>query len=144
MPVSSLFRKLLPHNFQQKNATIQQYQQFFHSQTGDAVYQMVEVMNVTDSVLTLSVPSPALVNYLRLHSVEIRQQITEQFGIFLDLKIIAQPGSLETGSQKRALKPPRHFSEDVCIKLRKSASSVDDEALRAALISLSKAIKDEQ
>jgi hypothetical protein len=144
VPVSSLFGKLLPDNFQQKSATIQQYQQFFYSRTGDAIYQMVEVMNVTDSTLTLAVPSPGLVNYLRLHSLDLRQQISEQFGVLLELKIVAQPGSLEPDDQRNALKPARHFSRDVCEKLRKSASSVDDEALRAALISLSRAIKDEQ
>lgn len=144
MPVAKLFRKLLPEDFQRKSATIQQYQQFFKSQTGDAVYQMVEVINVTEVTITLAVPSPALVNYLRLHSVEIRQQIAEQFGCDIDIKVIAQPQSLSAEDQKKSLKPARHFSRDVCERLKKSAASVEDDALRAALISLSTTIKNDQ
>lgn len=144
VPLSSLFSKLLPSDFRQKTATINQYQQFFNSQTSDAVYQMVQVMNVSEDSITLAVPSSALVNYLRLHSLEIRQQISDQFGRVLDLKIVAQPQSMTADGQKNALKPARHFSPSVCDQLKKSAASLDDDELRAALISLSQAIREDE
>lgn len=142
--MSSLFRKLLPDNFRQKNVTIQQYQQFFHSQSSDAVFQMVQVMNVSDDRITLAVPSSALANYLRLHSVEIRQQIAEQFNQSLELKIIAQPESMSPEEKSSKLKPVKHFSQTVCDQVKKSASSVDDDALKAALVSLSKSIREKE
>lgn len=143
VPVSRLFGKLLPDNFRQKSATIQQYQQFFKSQTSDAVYQMVQVMNVTDDAITLAVPSSALVNYLRLHSAEIRNQILEQFHKSLELKVIADPTSMSPADEKSPLKPAKHFSQSVCDQLKKSAASVDDDELRSALESLSKTIREE-
>lgn len=144
MPVSSLFSRLLPDEFQRKRATIQQYQQFFYSIDTDAVFQMVEVMNVTADTLTVAVPSSALVNYLRLHSPEIRQQIFEQFHHSLELKIIARPDSMCLEDEKIKLKPAKHFSRSISDQVKKSASMVDDEDLQSALVSLSKAIREER
>ena len=139
--LSSLFNKALPENFRSRGAEIQHYQAFFESRSGDAVFQMVRVMNVTEDTLSLSVPSPALVNYLRLHTQEIRQQITEQFGKQLELKIVASPDSGSEESSSIKLKPARHFDQQVCDRLQRSAAGVDDDNLRQALIALSKSIR---
>lgn len=141
--VSKLFGKLLPDNYRQKTATIHHYQQFFNSQSSDAVFQMVQVMNVNDDCITLAVPSSALVNYLRLHSSEIRQQIFEQFDRMLALNIIAEPQLMSPAEQKNQLPPAKHFSRSVCDQLKKSAASVDDDKLKAALVSLSKTIRND-
>ncbi len=139
--LSSMFGKLLPEDYRHKRAMIDQYQHFFNEQTSDAVFQMVEVMNVTDQYLVLAVPSPALVNYLRLHSLQIKTQIAELFGQNLELKIHAQPGSAIQNASEEHKQGLRHFSEPVTSQIKKSAASVEDEALREAMIALSEAIK---
>jgi len=139
--VSSLFGKLLPQDYRQKSALINQFQHFFDQQKSDAVFQMVKVMNVTEHQLVLAVPSPALVNYLRLHSQQIKAQIAELFGQHLELKIMAQPESLVGDSEPPEKKGLKHFSESVTRQIKKSSASVDDEELRQAMISLAEAIK---
>ncbi len=140
--MGSLFGKLLPKDFKQKSATINQYQHFFQSQTSDAVYQMVDVLNVTQDCLTVSVPSPALLNYLRLHSQQIRDLISEQFGHYPQLKIKVIPETPDPDGSGKDLKPARHFSPAVCDQIIKSAGGLQDEELREAMISLANTIKD--
>jgi hypothetical protein len=139
--ISSLFGKLLPENYRQKNAAISQYQHFFNEQTGDAVFQMVEVTNVTDHQLVLAVPSPALVNYLRLHSQQIKSQLAGLFGQTLDIKIIAQPGSMERQPEINKQHKLKHFPNSVCAQIEKSASTLEDDELRRAMIALARTIK---
>lgn len=144
VPLSSLFGKVLPENFRQKSATIHQYQQFFNSLESDAVFQMVEVINVTDEHLSLAVPSPSLVNYLRLHSQQLRQQIEEQFGLDLELIFKVLPESISPKREIKKMPSARHFSASVSDQIKKSSSGLDDEELRNAMISLADTIKNDQ
>ena len=141
VPVSRLFKGLLPDDYRHKQALIGQIQHFFELQSSDAVFQMVQVLNVTDQQLTLAVPSPPLVNYLRLHAEEIKQQLQQQFGLALELKILSQPEAIAAEVEHSELDKPQHFSEAVCSRIEKSATTVDDKALREAMISLARTIK---
>lgn len=141
MRVTKLFKGLLPEGFQQKRSLIQQYQHFFKSQQSDAVFQMVQVVNVTDRYLHVSVPNPALATYLRLHSEQIQQKMRHNFGSILELKVSARPEDMRNYEHKQKLPPARHFSKKVCDRINNSVESIDDEALKAALISLSKTIR---
>ena len=136
--VSRLFSKLLPAGFSQKSAEIQQLQAFFASQESDPVFQMVTVVNVTDSYLTVALPNAALSSYLRLHSDGIRQQISEYFGLELALKISTRP---ESFSPNEAGKIKKEFSADIslssCEQMKNAADYVQDDALKNALKSLS-------
>lgn len=138
--LAALFKGLLPENFQQQRALIQQYQYFFQAQESDVVFQMVTVVNVTDRYLHVSVPNPALANYLRLHSQQIQQQIQHDFGLGLELKISARPENMHNSEHQQKLPPARHFSKTVCDQIKHSADSLEDDALKAALKSLSKTI----
>jgi len=91
VPVSQLFKRLLPEGFAQKRAEIEQFQHFFDLQESDAVFQMVKVTNVTSQYLNVTLPNAALSSYLRLHSEQIRQSIIENFGVDLILKISTRP-----------------------------------------------------
>lgn len=139
-PLKKLFGKVLPHNYAEKYALIHQYQQFFHEQQNDAVFQLVKVMNVTSNSITVSVPSPALVTYLRLHSQQLDESIQQQFGQHMELIIKAVPESDKPKTVK--LEPARHCSEQVSEQVRKSSSSLEHEELKQAMIRLAKAIKD--
>ena len=110
-------------------------------QDSDAVFQLVRVLNVDNACLTLSVPSPALINYLRLHSEQISRQIEHQFGRSMALKIVAAPAGAQQTLPRSQLKPAPHFSQEVCDQVTKSANNLEDDELRQSLLSLAKAIK---
>lgn len=138
--LSALIRGVLPAEYQSRDASIQQLQAFFDTHAADAVFSMVRVINVTESTLTLAVPSPALVNYLRLHTQELREQIAEQFGRDLSLKIVAQPDAMRTGQSKPARQPLHRVDDAISEQINRSAATVEDETLREALLKLSRSI----
>ena len=142
MPVKSIFKGLLPKSYRQQWSVIQQYQHFFQAQESDAVFQLVKVANVTSDYLHVTMPNPALANYLRLHNEEIRSLLLESFGHALEIKISSRPEANNEVFDKPKLKPAQHFSDKVCSQVFDAADSVDDERLSAALKSLSKAIKE--
>jgi hypothetical protein len=139
--VSKLFGKILPANYRAKSALIEQYQQFFKSLDSDAVFQMVSVNNVEADCLTLSLPSAALVNYLRLHSKQIQQQIEHQFGQMMEIKIISMPTGAQSQQAHNRIKPAAHFSAQVSDQIKQSAKNIDDDELMQSLIKLADAIR---
>jgi hypothetical protein len=142
--VSTMFSKILPSNYGSKSALISQYQHFFNSLESDAVFQMVKVVNVEDNCLTLSLPSAALVNYLRLHSDEISRQIQYQFGHAMALQISASPSGAQADMPHSKLKPAPHFSSEVSEKIKSSARDVDDDELMQSLMDLADAIRQKE
>ncbi len=138
--VAQLFGKILPQNYRSRAALINQYQHFFNALESDAVFQMVKVINVEENVLTLSLPSAALMNYLRLHSQQISSQIEEQFGQLMQLKLTTSPAGAQNEQAHVRLKPAAHFSEQVSEQIKRSAKDVDDEELMQSLVNLADAI----
>jgi hypothetical protein len=141
LQVSKLLGKILPDGFQSKTALINQYQQFFNSLDSDAIFQMVKVVSVEADMLTLSLPSAGLVNYLRLHTQQISRDIEHQFGQVMALKIISSPMGAQTEIPHKGLKPAAHFSAEVSDKIKKSAKNIDDDELRQSLLRLADAIR---
>ena len=140
LSAASIFKGLLPAEYREKTGLIQQYQYFFEAQESDAVFQMVKVCNVTDEYLQVSVPNPALSVYLRMHAEEIKALMMENFGQALELKISSRPESAGESAKNIPLPPAPHFPQKVCQQVYDSANSVEDDALSAALKSLSKTI----
>lgn len=139
-PASALFKRWLPEDFKQKSVLINQLQQFFLEQSSDAVYQMVTVCNVTEDYLSVSVNSPPLAAYLRLHSEQIQHQIEDNFGLKLVLKISARPDNSVRETPASYMASASEVSEVACEQIRKSADSLEDEALKHALQSLSETL----
>lgn len=141
LQVSKLFGKILPEGYQSRTALISQYQHFFDSLDTDAVFQLVKVVSVEANIVTVSLPSAGLVNYLRLHSQQICREIEHQFGQVMALKIISSPEGAQNEQPHPRLKPAPHFSAEVSDKIKTSARNVDDDELRQSLIRLADAIK---
>lgn len=138
--VSSYIARLLPANFGQQRSLILQFQHFFDSLPGDAVYQLVRVLNVTDQYLHVALPNSALSAYLRLHGEQILRQVKKSFGLTLQLKISTRP-DLVTPSTVQSAKPELpEVSADSCKQIRSSAGAIEDEALSDALQSLSETL----
>ena len=138
--VARLFKGLLPEDYAQKRALIQQYQQFFESQESDAVFQMVKVTNVTDDYLNVTLPNAALSSYLRLHGEQIRQSILESFGVELTLKISTRPESFTQTEQKHNEDWLPEISRSSCDQIVNAAEYVEGDELKDALKSLSKTL----
>jgi hypothetical protein len=142
--VSELCKDLLPADFRQRRSRIDQYQHFFKSLESDAVFAMVEVINVSDDLLTLALPSSALVNYLRLHQEYLTAAIEQQFGHTPALKMIVAPGGRpESGDGRGSLAHANPVSQRARDQIRAGADLVEDEELRDALHSLAKHLKTE-
>ena len=139
--VAQLCGAILPENFRSRSALISQFQHFFNGLESDAVFQMVKVLNVENNVLTLALPSPALLNYLRLHSQELRVKIEEQFGQVMQLKFTIMPSGSYTFKDQDRLPPATHFSAEVSNKIKRSAQDVDDDELMQSLMDLADAIR---
>lgn len=135
--VSRLFKGLLPENFPQKRAQIQQYQHFFESIESDAVFQMVRVNNVTHEFVSITLPNAALSSYLRLHSQQIKQLIQQYFGVDLDLKISTRPDTSQPEQEKHHKDWLPDISQSSCAQINTAAEHVEGEALKQALQSLS-------
>jgi sugar-specific transcriptional regulator TrmB len=136
-----LCKRLLPQDYRHKSAEIRRYQLFFQQQSSDAVFQMVEVINVSEREIVLAVPSPVLVNYLRLHMNQIQQQIQEQFGQSPAIKVVAMPDSNIKADADIQRKGVKHFSNDVSERMQKSVTAIDDDKLREAMQALARAIR---
>jgi hypothetical protein len=144
LQVSRLFGKILPDGFQAKTALINQYQHFFNSLDSDAVFQMVRVVSVEANILTVSLPSAGLVNYLRLHTQQISREIEHQFGQLMALKIISSPTGAQNEMPRPRLKPAPHFSAEVSDKIKISAKGIEDDELKQSLLRLAEAIKQKE
>ena len=95
---------------------------------------MVEVVNASDSLVTLALPSPALVNYLRLHQEYLVAAIEQQFGHNPQLKMIVAPeGRSGTDHGRGGLTSAEPVSERARAQIRAGADLVEDEQLREAL-----------
>ncbi len=138
--VAKLFKSLLPEGYAQKRAEIQQFQHFFESQQSDAVFQMVQVTNVTDQQLSVSLPNAALSSYLRLHSEQIHQLIKENFAVDLILNISTRPDLLNQHEPEVKQDWLPEISKSSCDQITHAADFVEDEALKEALKSLSKTL----
>lgn len=141
LQISRLCAKILPEGYQSKTALINQYQHFFNSLDSDAVFQMVKVVSVEANMLTVSLPSAGLVNYLRLHNQQICKEIEHQFGQVMGLKIISSPSGAYNVAARTRLKPAAHFSAEVSDKIKISARGIEDDELKQSLLRLAEAIK---
>ncbi len=144
LQVSRLFGKILPDGFQAKTALINQYQHFFNSLDSDAVFQMVKVVSVEADMLTVSLPSAGLVNYLRMHAQQISKEIEHQFGQVMALKIVTSPMGAQNEMPRSRLKPAAHFSAEVSDKIKISAKNIEDDELKQSLLRLAEAIRQKE
>jgi hypothetical protein len=80
-------------------------------------------------------------NYLRLHSKELQQQIRETFHFEQTLKFRTVPDSLLKLEQHQHLRPPRQVSAESIDALKRNAQWIEDEDLRAAMLSLAESLK---
>ena len=107
-----------------------------------AVKQSVTVLTINQDEIVIAANSPMVANYLRLHSREIQQQIRETFHFEQTLKFRTVPDSLLKLERQHSLPQPRQVSAESVEAIERNAQWIEDEDLRAAMLSLAKSLED--
>jgi sRNA-binding carbon storage regulator CsrA len=139
--ISRLCQSVLPAEFEQVKRQAPGLQHFLEENLPDAVKQSVTVLTINQDEIVIAANSPMVVNYLRLHSKEIQQQIRETFHFEQALKFRSVPDSLLKIERQQSLPQPRQVSAESVEALRRNAQWIEDEDLKAAMLSLAESLK---
>ena len=139
--ISRLCQSVLPAEFEQVKRQAPGLQHFLDENLPDAVRQSVTVLTINQNEIVIAASSPMVANYLRLHSKELQQQLRETFNFEQTLKFRTVPDSLLKIEQHEKLRPPREVSDASVEAIRRNAQWIEDEDLRAAMLSLAESLK---
>jgi hypothetical protein len=139
--ISRLCQSVLPAEFEQIKRQAPGLQHFLEENLPEVVKQSVTVLTINQNEIVIAANSPMVANYLRLHSKELQQQLRETFNFEQTLKFRTVPDSLLKIEQHEQLRPPRQVSEESVEALKRNAQWIEDEDLRAAMLSLAESLK---
>jgi hypothetical protein len=139
--ISRLCQSVLPAEFEQVKRQVPGLQHFLEENLPDAVKQSVTVLTINQDEIVIAANSSMVANYLRLHSKEIQQQIRETFNFEQILKFRTVPDSLLKLERQQSLPQPRQVSVESVAAIERNAQWIEDEDLRAAMLSLAKSLK---
>jgi hypothetical protein len=139
--ISRLCKSVLPAEFEQVKRQVPGLQHFLEQNLPESVKQSVTVLTINQHEIVIAANSPMVVNYLRLHSKEIQQQIRETFHFEQTLKFRTVPDSLLKLERKQHLRRPRQVSAESVAALERNAQWIEDEDLKAAMLSLAESLK---
>jgi hypothetical protein len=134
--LSRLCQSVLPAEFEQVKRLLPPIQAFLDANLADAVKGSVTLLSVTDEQIVIAASTPMVANYLRLHSVEIRQQLRETFQLEQELKFRTIPDALMHPRKQAKLPRPQAVSAEAVAAIKLNAQWIEDEDLRAAMLSL--------
>ena len=139
--IDRLCQSVLPPGYERVERLAPAMQQFLEENLPEPMNRAVKLLTATDDEIVIAAYNPMVANYLRLHSTEIAQQIRETLGLEARLRFRTLPESLlQTGRRERKLEP-RQVSRASIDAVRRGAESVEDEQIRAALLSLAQSMK---
>ena len=141
--IGRLCRRLLPAGFEQVSAQAPAIQAFLDSNLPPPLAGNVSVLRVDERELVVAAYSPAIANFLRLHSAEIRQQLREGLGLERVLTVRSVPASMLRVTAPGSVPRPRPVGEESIAAIERSAEWIEDEALRDALRALAETLRQE-
>jgi len=139
--IAGLCRSVLPPEFEQVARLGPKIQRFLEQNLPTEVNQAVTLLTVNQQEIVIAANTPMVANYLRLHSREIAQQLRETFNLEQALKFRTVPDSLLKLDKNDHLRPPRQVSDESIDAIRRNAEWIEDEDLKAALLSLAESLK---
>ncbi len=139
--ISRLCRSVLPPGFEQLSRLAPKIQTFLEQNLPETVNQSVTLLTINQDEIVVAANSPMVANYLRLHSREIEQQLRETFKLEQALKFRAIPDSLLKLDNNAYRSPPGQVSVESIEAIRRNAEWIEDEELKAALLSLAESLK---
>ena len=139
--ISRLCQSVLPAEFEQVKRQAPGLQHFLEENLPESVRQSVTVLTINQNEIVIAANSPMVANFLRLHSKELQQQIRETFHFEQTLKFRTVPDSLLKIQQQPSLQSPRQVSTASVDALERNAQWIEDEDLKAAMLSLAESLK---
>ena len=134
--ISRLCQSVLPPGFDEARRQLPEIQAFLDSNLPDTVTGSVTALSVDAEQIVIAASTPAVTNYLRLHSAEIQQQLSETLQLQQALRFRSIPDAMMRPRATVKLQAPRQVSTESVDAIRRNAQWIEDEALRQALLSL--------
>ncbi len=132
---------MLPPGFEQVTRLGPDIQRFLEQNLPAAVNQSVTLLTINQDEIVVAANSPMVANYLRLHSREIEQQLRETFKLKQALKFRTIPDSLLKLDNNEYRPHPEQVSVESIEAIRRNAEWIEDEELKAAMLSLAESLK---
>ena len=142
--ISRLCQSVLPPGFEQVTRLGPEIQHFLEQNLPESVNQAVTLLTVNQHEIVIAANSPMVANYLRLHSSEIAQQLQETFGLEQAVRFRSVPDSLLKINQSQTSRAPRAASAESITAIQRNAEWIENEDLKAALLSLAESLKADQ
>ena len=139
--ISRLCRSVLPPEFEQVTRLGPDIQRFLEQNLPATVNQSVTLLTINQDEIVVAANSPMVANYLRLHSREIEQQLRETFKLEQTLKFRTIPDSLLKLDNNEYRPHPEQVSAESIEAIRRNAEWIEDEELKAAMLSLAESLK---
>ena len=143
--ISRLCQSVLPARFEQIKRQIPGLQHFLEESLPESVRHSVTVLTLDHDEIVIAANSPLVVNYLRLHSRELQQQLRETFNFEQTLRFRTVPDSLlQLQRQRQSTSPaPQKVSVESIAAIKRSAVCIEDEELKLAMLSLAESLRNE-
>ena len=139
--ISGLCQSVLPPGFEQVTRLGPEIQHFLEQNLPESVNQAVTLLTINQHEIVIAANSPMVANYLRLHSMEIAQQLRETFHLEQALKFRTVPDSLLKIDRNQTSREPRAVSAESIRAIQRNADWIEDKDLKAALLSLARSLK---
>ncbi len=140
--ISGLCRSVLPPEFEQVRQRIPAIQRFLEENLPEPLNRSVTLLTLNRDEIVIAANSPPIANYLRLHGAEIRQQLRETLGLEQRLRFRSVPDSLLQIDRPVRERKPQPASAGSIDALERNAQWIDDDELRAAMLSLAESLKE--
>lgn len=139
--ISRLCQSVLPPGFDEVTRLGPAIQNFLEQNLPESVNQAVTLLTINQHEIVIAANSPMVANYLRLHSSEIAQQLRETFHLEQVLRFRSVPDSLLRIDKNQTAREPLTVSDESIRAIRRNADWIEDEELKAALLSLADSLK---
>ena len=139
--IDRLCQSVLPPGYERVERLAPALQKFLDENLPEPINRAVSLLTVVGDEIVIGAYNPVVANYLRLHGTEIAQQIRETFGLDARLKFRTLPESMLRAGPREQKRSPRRVSAASIDALRRNAEWVEDEDLRAALLSLAQSMQ---
>ena len=139
--IGRLCQSILPPEFERVKRQLPEIQRFLEQNLPEPVNRSVTLLTLNQDEIVIAASSPLVANYLRLHGKEIRQQLSETFNLEQALKFRTIPDSMLQLEQPDKLRDPKQVSAESIDALERNAKWIEDDDLKAALLSLAESLK---
>ncbi len=139
--LDQLCRSVLPPGYAQVKRQLPELQAFLEQNLPETVNRQVTLLTLNSDEIVIAASTPMVANYLRLHAAEIGQQLRETFGLEQRLRFRSLPDDLLSVGRENPPRAPRAVSAASVAAIRSSANWVEDEELKAALLSLAQSLE---